>query len=77
MEKLLESLLAAILPILLKEADKLLGYHSSSSSHEWVIGLVDDICKIFDSKLPGFMKPSEEELKILIEDAIKKLLDKL
>lgn len=69
---MLEALVAAVVPILVAEAEHLLG--SQPQSNDWVSGLVNEIASLLDSRLPGWLKPEEEEIKALVEAAIEKLL---
>jgi len=71
---LLEPILDALLPILVQEAEKLLGTPPNPNDHNWVVGLVQDIASLFDSKLPGWLKPTEQEIEALVEQGLQKLV---
>ena len=73
--KILEEILSVLLPVLIREAGVLLGEPvPSDHDHAWIVGLVKEVCGLFKDKLPGWLHPSEEELELLVQQAIAKVI---
>ncbi len=75
MEALLPALISTLLPILLKEAEALLGGAPDPKDHTWVLGFIQEIVALFDKSLPGWVKPAEGAVEKLVSDEVSKLLD--
>ena len=71
---LVETLVTALVPILVKEAETLLGLGSKPSGPAWITELVNDVVDLLDKSLPAWIAPSEEAVKGLVEAAVAKLL---
>lgn len=76
MSPLVESLISTLIPILVAEAESLLGSKPDPSNHAWIVGLVNEVVSLLDKSLPSWIRPSEEAVKSLVEDAIAKLVSK-
>lgn len=74
---LIETLISSLVPILIQEAESLLGSKPDPSNHSWVTGLIQEVAGLLDKLLPAWIKPAESEIEQLVEDAVKKLLDKI
>lgn len=74
MLSIIQSLVSVLVPILISEAESLLGVKPSPDNHSWVVSLVNEICSLFEKHLPAWIVPNEQAVKALVEAEIEKIL---
>lgn len=74
---LLETLISSLVPLLVSQAEALLGSKPDPQNHDWVVGLVNEVAHVLDRFLPDWVRPSEDVVKKLVEEAIEKGLEKV
>ncbi len=68
-----EALIMSLVPLLISQVDSLVGV-KPDEQHQWIVGLVNEVVSLLDSRLPAWIRPSEAALEALVEDALAKLL---
>lgn len=71
------SLVSALVPLLVQEAERLLAPSQSQDKRQWVHDAVSEALGLLQSRIPDWLKPEESQLVALIDDAIDKALDKI
>lgn len=74
MENLVQVLVSALVPILIKEAEALLHVQPDPNDHSWVLGLINEVVGLIQQYIPGWLAPDVEEVKKLVAAEIEKLL---
>jgi len=71
----MKDIIEALVPVLLAEAEQAIGAQPSTNQ-AWIAGLVNEMMSLIGKKVPSWLLPSEQELAVLVEDAIAKVLNK-
>ncbi len=78
MPPILVTLLTALVPVLVHEAEKLFSAPKQGTvKHAWVKGAVDDLVAGLIKRSPVEFQPAIEEIAQLMEDLIEQKLDEI
>lgn len=71
---IIEAIISSIVPMLITEAEALLGVKPNPSDNSWVSGLINELASLLENILPGWLKPTEEQIVALVTAEIEKIL---
>ena len=74
MESILQNLVVALVPILLKDAEQALKLQINPNDQTWVHGLINEIVGLIKRYIPEWLEPSVEEVEQIVAAEIEKLL---
>lgn len=86
MPPFLLTLLTALVPLLVHEAERIIGKGAPDSAsntpaglqkHAWVTDAVNDFIGVLETKVPDWVKPEIEAFKPVLDDLIEQAVAKL
>lgn len=77
MSVLIQTLITALVPILLQEAESLLGVKPNPEDTSWVYKLIAELVSLLQKYLPASLAPSVQEVEQLVAAEVEKLLSKV
>ena len=77
MSTFVQQLITMLIPLLVQEAEQLLGVVANPTDASWVASLVAEIAKLVESFIPSWLAPSLQEIEQLVVAELEKILPKV
>jgi hypothetical protein len=77
MSNLVQMLVSTLVPLLMQEAEALLGVKPDPNDSSWVSGLLKEMVGLISKWIPGWLAPEVDALEQLIAAEVEKYLPKI
>lgn len=74
MTNIVEVLVSTLVPILVQEAEALLGVTPNPNDNSWVAALIQEMVGLIQKYIPAWMAPSVQDIEQLVAAEIEKVL---